>query len=47
MTHHPLELSAPEMRALAEAAIDRIVAHNESLPTHPVSDTRGGFEAAK
>jgi aromatic-L-amino-acid decarboxylase len=46
-TDHPLELSAPEMRALVQAALDRIVAHIESLPTQPVSDTRGGFEAAR
>ncbi|MFL6260269.1 MAG: pyridoxal phosphate-dependent decarboxylase family protein [Thermoanaerobaculia bacterium] len=44
---HPLELSAPEMRALAEAALDRIVAHIEALPTRPLSDTRGGFEVAQ
>jgi aromatic-L-amino-acid decarboxylase len=43
---HPLELSGPEMRALVEAALDRIVAHIESLPTQPVSDTRAGFELA-
>src|SRR3954468_9075997 len=45
--NHPLELSAPEMRALLEAALDRIVAHIESLPKQPVSDTRGGFEVAR
>ncbi|HEY0515352.1 MAG TPA: aminotransferase class I/II-fold pyridoxal phosphate-dependent enzyme, partial [Thermoanaerobaculia bacterium] len=44
---HPLELSAAEMRALAEAALDRIVAHIESLPRQTVSDTRGGFELAQ
>ena len=43
---HPLELSGPEMRALVEAALDRIVAHIESLSTQPVSDTRAGFELA-
>jgi aromatic-L-amino-acid decarboxylase len=47
MNPNPLELSAPEMRALAEAALDRIVAHIESLPAQPVSDTRGGFEVAQ
>ncbi|HSU81604.1 MAG TPA: aminotransferase class I/II-fold pyridoxal phosphate-dependent enzyme, partial [Thermoanaerobaculia bacterium] len=45
--NHPLELSAPEMRSLVEAALDRIVAHIESLPSQPVSDTRGGFEVAE
>jgi aromatic-L-amino-acid decarboxylase len=44
---HPLELSTPEMRALVEAALDRIVAHIESLPTQPVSDTRRGFAVAE
>jgi len=43
---HPLELSAGEMRALASAALDRIVAHVESLPRQTVSDTRAGFELA-
>jgi len=45
--NHPLELSAPEMRALVQAALDRIVARIESLPSQPVSDTRGGFEVAQ
>jgi len=44
---HPLELAAPEMRALVEAALDRIVAHIESLPEQTVSDTRGGDELAR
>lgn len=44
---HPLELSADEMRSLAGAALDRIVAHIESLPEQTVSDTRGGFELAR
>lgn len=45
-THHPLELSGPEMRALVEAALDRIVTYIGSLPTQPTSDTRAGFELA-
>jgi aromatic-L-amino-acid decarboxylase len=44
---HPLELSAPEMRALVEAALGRIVAHIESLPAQTVSDTRGGDALAR
>jgi aromatic-L-amino-acid decarboxylase len=44
---HPLELSGPDMRALVQAALDRIVAHIESLPTQTVSDTRGGFALAE
>jgi aromatic-L-amino-acid decarboxylase len=34
------------MRALVGAALDRIVAHIESLPRQTVSDTSGGFELA-
>ncbi|HEV2851370.1 MAG TPA: aminotransferase class I/II-fold pyridoxal phosphate-dependent enzyme [Thermoanaerobaculia bacterium] len=45
--HHPLELSADEMRSLAGAALDRIVAHIESLAEQPLSDTSGGFELAR
>ncbi len=44
---HPLELDADEMRSLAEAALDRVVAHIGSLPEQTVSDTRGGFELAR
>lgn len=44
---YPLEPSADEMRALVGAALDRIVAHIESLPRQPVSDTSGGFELAR
>ena len=44
---HPLELSAGEMRSLATAALDRIVAHIESLPRQRVSDTSGGDELAR
>ncbi len=47
MTDHPLELNADEMRSLAGAALERIVAHIESLPGQTVSDTRGGFELAR
>ncbi|HEY4597369.1 MAG TPA: aminotransferase class I/II-fold pyridoxal phosphate-dependent enzyme [Thermoanaerobaculia bacterium] len=45
--NYPLELSSAEMRALVQAALDRIVARIESLPSQPVSDTRGGFEVAQ
>ncbi|MFL6196350.1 MAG: pyridoxal phosphate-dependent decarboxylase family protein [Thermoanaerobaculia bacterium] len=47
VSEHPLELSAHEMRALVEAALDRIVDHIESLPSQTVSDTTGGFELAR
>ena len=46
-SEHPLELNPDEMRSLAGAALDRIVAHIESLPRQTVSDTRGGFELAR
>src|SRR3954454_8360359 len=45
--NYPLELSSAEMRALVQAALDRIVARIESLPSQPVSDSRGGFEVAQ
>ena len=45
-TDYPLELSGSEMRSLVATALDRIVAHIESLPTQSVSDTRAGFELA-
>ena len=35
------------MRALVQDALDRIVAHIESLPTQTVSDTSGGFALAE
>jgi aromatic-L-amino-acid decarboxylase len=47
LSDHPLELNAHEMRALVEAALDRIVDHIESLPHQTVSDTSGGFELAR
>jgi aromatic-L-amino-acid/L-tryptophan decarboxylase len=42
-----LELSSATMRALVDQAMDRIVAHTESLPTQPVSDVAGGEELAR
>jgi aromatic-L-amino-acid decarboxylase len=44
---HPLELSSDDMRRMVGAALERIVAHVESLPAQTVSDTRGGFELAR
>jgi len=46
-TPNPLELSAAAMRSLVQEALDRIVAHIESLPTQTVSDTEGGFAVAE
>ncbi|HEY0552631.1 MAG TPA: aminotransferase class I/II-fold pyridoxal phosphate-dependent enzyme [Thermoanaerobaculia bacterium] len=47
MTPNPLELSAAAMRSLVQEALDRIVAHIESLPTQTVSSTEGGFAVAE
>ena len=44
---HPLEPSADEMRRLVQEAMERIVAHIESLPDQPASRTRGAFKLAK
>src|SRR5690349_104636 len=45
-TSHPLEPSADELRRIVLEALERIVAHVESLPRQAVSDTAGGFEIA-
>ncbi len=42
-----LELSAPEMRALLDAARDRIVEHVTSLPAQPAADVEGAAELAR
>lgn len=44
---HPLEPSAGELRRMVGEALERIVAHVESLPRQAVSDTAGGFETAQ
>ena len=47
---HPspeLEPSAAEMRRLVEAALERIVAHIESLPRQPAADVDGAAELAR
>lgn len=44
---HPLEPSAEELRRMVGEALERIVAHVESLPRQAVSDTAGGVEAAQ
>lgn len=43
----PLEPSAAEMRALVAAAMERIVAHIESLPDQPAAGVEGAVEAAR
>ena len=45
-TSYPLEPSADELRRIVLEALERIVAHVESLPRQAVSDTAGGFEIA-
>ena len=42
-----LELSAEEMRRLVAQAVERIVAHLDSLPTQPSVNTDGGIELAR
>src|SRR5438552_18207834 len=44
---YPLEPSAGEMRALVDAAMRRIVAHIESLPSQPASNVEGAAEYAR
>jgi len=47
---HPspeLEPGAAEMRRLVQAALDRIVAHVESLPGQPAADVAGAAELAR
>ena len=46
-TPRDLELSSAQMRALADAAMARIVAHIEALPTMPAADAIGGAELAR
>ena len=42
-----LEPAGPEMRRLVELAVDRIVAHIESLPSQPSVDVEGGVELSR
>lgn len=43
----PLEPDGAEMRRLADAAVERIVRHIESLPEQPSADLRGAAELAR
>ncbi|MEA2693668.1 MAG: aromatic-L-amino-acid/L-tryptophan decarboxylase, partial [Acidobacteriota bacterium] len=43
----PLEPPAAEMRRMVEAALARIVAHVESLPSQPAAATEGAVELAR
>lgn len=43
----PLEPSASEMRALVDRALDRIIAHIESLPDQPAMNVDGATEFAR
>ncbi len=42
-----LELTTAQMRAMTEAALARIAAHIEALPSMPAADTLGGPELAR
>jgi aromatic-L-amino-acid/L-tryptophan decarboxylase len=42
-----LELDAGRMRGLVEAALERVVAHLQSLPRQPSNDVAGGAELAR
>jgi aromatic-L-amino-acid/L-tryptophan decarboxylase len=44
---YPLEPTAPEMRALVEQAMERIIAHIESLPSQPAMNVDGATEFAR
>jgi aromatic-L-amino-acid/L-tryptophan decarboxylase len=44
---HPLELTGPAMRAMVEAALERLVAHVDSLPEQPMHGTAGGRKLAR
>ncbi len=46
-SERPLELTGDELRRLVEAALDRIVAHVDSLPHQPAADVEGGAELAR
>ena len=44
---YPLEPGAPEMRSLVQQALERIIAHIESLPTQPAMNVEGATEYAR
>jgi aromatic-L-amino-acid decarboxylase len=47
MTTHPLEPDAAEMHRLVDEAMQRIVAHIESLPSQPSSNVEGATDFAR
>ncbi len=47
MTRYPLEPDAQEMRRLVDEAMERIVAHIESLPAQPAMNIEGATEYAR
>jgi aromatic-L-amino-acid/L-tryptophan decarboxylase len=47
LVRYPLEPDAGEMRALVDAAMQRIVAHIESLPSQPAMNVEGATEFAR
>ena len=46
-TGWPLELSGEDLRRMVDDAMDRVVAHLESLPEQPLSYSSGGEELAR
>ncbi|MGZ5433995.1 MAG: pyridoxal phosphate-dependent decarboxylase family protein, partial [Thermoanaerobaculia bacterium] len=44
---HPLEPSASEMRDLVHRALEKIIAHIESLPRQPAMNVDGATEYAR
>ncbi len=46
-TTWPLELGSDDLRRMVDAAMERVVAHLESLPQQPLSYTTGGEELAR
>ncbi len=44
---YPLEPNSSQMRSLVDAAMERIVAHVESLPTQPAMNVEGATEYAR
>src|SRR5512138_1955444 len=47
MTKYPLEPDATEMRRLVDEAMERIVAHVQSLPQQPAQNVEGAAEFAR
>ena len=46
-TDWPLELSVDDLRRMVDGAMERVVAHLETLPEQPMSYTSGGEKLAR